>query len=146
MTRSSGSRPVWPVIAAIAVPPIAVAAVIFVALATANDTADRGEDLWVGVGNPGPTSSAPSAEVEAIHADLHDIGERCRGFSPDAIAIRSDIDRILAFAARYPIGRFPIDDETATASSLLVVTREAVRKCAPGEVARIEVAIDAAAE
>ncbi len=52
---------------------------------------------------------------------------------PDLGVIASDVDIIIAFSARYPVGRFPIDDETATASSLLLVTLEAGKDCAPAE-------------
>lgn len=73
-----------------------------------------------------------------MHNARHDIGAQCLTSNPDLGVIASDVDLIIAFSRRYPVGRFPIDDEPATASSLLLVTREAVTDCAPTEVERLD--------
>jgi hypothetical protein len=94
--------------------------------------------MWVGASEYGPTSTAPPADVQVIHSALHDIGAQCLERNPDRRIIAVDVDLIIAFSNRYPVGRFPIDDETATASSLLIVTREAIKNCAPENTARID--------
>lgn len=129
-------RPRWPVVLAILVPPLAVAAV----WAANSSPEPEGQDLWVGASPFGPASMAPAGEIEVVHLALHDIGARCLTDDPDLGAIAADVDRIIDFSRQYPVGRFPIDDETATASSFLLITREAVKTCAPAEVDRIDVA------
>jgi len=124
----------WVLALAIAVPPLALAALLATVIAT--DTTQSG-DLWVGAADYGPASDAPPDEVQTAHDALHDIGTRCRADQPDLSAIAVDVDLVIEFARRYPTGRFPIDDETATSSSLLLVTSEAVTDCAPGEVDRL---------
>lgn len=136
-THPAGSR--WPLIAAITIPPIIIGALLASAVLPGNRPAEPG-DLWVGATEYGPTSTAPPADVQAVHDALHDIGTQCLTTNPNLEAIATDVDRIIAFAQRYPVGRFPIDDETATASSLLLVTREAVKDCSPAEVDRLDAA------
>lgn len=136
---SHSSRSRWPLILALTVPPMVISgALLAPALLTDNRPETEPEDLWVGAIEYGPTSTAPLAEVEAVHDALHEIGELCAASDPDLAAIALDIDRIISFSQRYPVGRFPIDDETATASSLLLVTRYAVKDCAPDEVDRLD--------
>ena len=130
-------RPHWPLIVAITVPPIAFAVILAVMVSSPAPTS---EDMWVGGTAYGPTSTAPTADVQVIHNALHDIGAQCLEATPNLGIIESDVDLIIAFSARYPVGRFPIDDETATASSLLLVTRDAVKDCAPAEVERLDAA------
>ncbi|GHF12657.1 hypothetical protein GCM10011600_11800 [Pseudolysinimonas yzui] len=130
-------RPRWPLILAIIVPPSVLVAVLIPSLSNPGPTT---QDMWVGATPFGPTSEASAGEVEIIHEALHDIGAQCAETDPDLRAIAAHVDRIIEFSQRYPVGRFPIDDETATASSLLLVTREAVKTCAPAEVARIDAA------
>lgn len=125
----------WPLIAAIAVPPMAFAVILALML---DDPPPTAQNLWVGATTFGPTSTASSTDVEVVHNALHDIGAHCLKSDPDLGVIASDVDLIIAFSRRYPVGRFPIDDETATASSLLLVTREAVTDCAPAEAERLD--------
>ena len=127
-------RPRWPLIAAIAVPPVLIGALLIAAL---TGTSSRESDLWFGATDYGPTSTAPATAVQVIHEALHDIGAQCLKTPPDPRAIASDVDLIIAFSEQYPVGRFPIDDETATASSLLLITREAVKDCSPTELKRL---------
>ncbi len=94
--------------------------------------------MWVGATSYGPASTALPSSVEAVHKALHDIGEQCLETTPDLGKIGSDVDLIITFSLRYPTGRFLIDDETANASSLLLVTREAVKPCAPAELDRLD--------
>ena len=126
MTNQRTKAPLWPLILALAVPPV-----VFGILLSVVTSGSEPEDLWVGATEYGPTSTAPAAEVQAVHNALHDIGEECLTPAPDMSTISADVGLITAFARQYPVGRFPIDDETATAFSLLIVTREAVKECAP---------------
>lgn len=143
MNRSAGQpkRLRWPLTTAITLPPILIGGLVAAAIILGDGSENN--DLWVGGTDYGPTSAAPPSEVQAIHAALHEIGTQCLEAAPDVGAIRSDIDLITGFAERYPIGRFPIDDETATAASLLIVIREAVEDCAPAEVGRIDALLNA---
>ena len=122
---------------AIVAPPLAVAAVLVAAISNPEPAA---QDLWVGASPFGPTSAATAGEIEVAHVALHEIGAQCLADDPDLGVIAEDVDRIIEFSQRFPIGRFPIDDETATASSLLLIAREAVKSCAPAEADRIDVA------
>ncbi len=133
--RGSKPRP-WLLIAAIAVPPVILASLLLPSLLAG--TGSVSNNLWVGASAYGPTSKSPRSAVEVVHKALHDIGTQCRRSVPEAGVIRSDVALIIAFSAKYPVGRFPIDDETATPSTLLNVTRDAVQVCAPEELARIE--------
>jgi hypothetical protein len=139
MTRATpeAARPRWPLILAILAPPV-LAGAILVPLLWSNEPAS--ENLWVGATPYGPISTAPPAAVQVAHHALHDIGAECIKPTPDLQTITADVDSIISFAKRYPVGRFPIDDETATASSLLLVTREAVNDCAPAEAERLDAA------
>lgn len=134
-TEEPAKRPRWPVIAAITGPPVIFAALLTTALA---GVGSNESDLWVGATDFGPTSEAPAGAVDVIHDALHLIGAQCLKSHPDLRAIASDVDLIVAFSQKYPVGRFPIDDETATASSLLLVTSEAVKGCAPAELDRLQ--------
>jgi hypothetical protein len=87
--------------------------------------------------SPEPTVSATAAEIQAAHDALHHIGEECAAPGDTSPDVATDVATITAFAARYPVGRFPIDDETGTAVSLLLVTRQALEGCAPEEAARV---------
>lgn len=136
-TPSHPKRPRWPLMAAILAPPIVFGAILLPTLLTSSPSP---QDMWVGATGYGPTSTAPAADVQVIHNALHDIGAQCLEGNPDLGIIASDVDLIIAFSQRYPVGRFPIDDETATAPSLLLVTREAVKECAPAQVARLDAA------
>ncbi|MFF4728744.1 hypothetical protein ACFY3M_25990 [Streptomyces mirabilis] len=42
---------------------------------------------------------------------------------------------------RYPDARFPIDDETGTTLSLLLVTRQSMRDCAPALAVHVDRAL-----
>lgn len=134
---SPPKRPRWPLIVALTVPPVLLGALLTTALA--GPSSSEG-DLWVGATDYGPTSEAPATAVQVIHDALHDIGAQCLKTRPDLRAIASDVDLIIAFSQRYPVGRFPIDDETATASSLLLVTSESVKDCSPTELRRLQAA------
>ena len=101
------------------------------------DVGSQPQDMWVGATPFGPSSTAPPADVQVVHDALHDIGAECLKSSPDFAMITMNVDSIIAFTERYPVGRFPIDDETATAVSLLVVAREATKDCAPTEATRL---------
>ncbi|MFM9877671.1 MAG: hypothetical protein ACKVOG_07460 [Rhodoglobus sp.] len=132
---AQAKRPRWPLAAAILAPPIVVGLIVVFNLVTSGPAP---QDMWVGASDYGPTSTASTADVQVIHSALHNIGAQCLETNPNLSTISADVDLILAFAHRYPVGRFPIDDETATASSLLLITREAVKNCAPAELARLE--------
>ena len=136
-TTDRGKQSPWLLIVAVLAPPVIVGTILIPALF---ETGPVAEDMWVGANNYGPTSTAPAADIQIIHDALHDIGAQCLEATPDLDIIAADVGLIIAFSARYPVGRFPIDDETATASSLLLVTREAVKDCAPAEVDRIDAA------
>jgi hypothetical protein len=124
-------------ILAVIAPPVALAAVLMPALSMSEPA---GQNLWVGASPFGPTSTAPAGEIEIIHEALHEIGAQCLANYPDFGVIAADVDRIIEFSQQYPVGRFPIDDETATASSILLITLEAVKTCSPAEVNRIDAA------
>ncbi|MBW4033584.1 MAG: hypothetical protein HIU88_13145 [Acidobacteria bacterium] len=132
-------RSSWPLVLAIVGPPLLIAAVA-VPMVMAGAPVERG-NLWVGASPYGPTSSASAADVRVALDALHRIGAQCLKTSPDPLAVRGDVAIITRFAERNPVGRFPIDDETATASSLLIVTREAIKTCAPDQVTVINAAL-----
>ena len=137
ITQNRGSKPrPWLLIAAITVPPVILASLLLPSLLAGTGSASN--NLWVGSSAYGPTSKAPRSAVEVVHKALHDIGTQCRRSVPEARVISSDVTLIIAFSSKYPVGRFPIDDETATPSTLLNVTRDAVQVCASVDVARIE--------
>jgi hypothetical protein len=93
--------------------------------------------------SPEPTSSAPPAEIERLHDALHDLGDQCEPVRSDRSkpSIDRDVATILAFARRYPEGRFPIDDETGSVLSLLLVARDTLRPCEPAAAARVNRAL-----
>lgn len=91
--------------------------------------------------------SPPRKQVDVIHAALHSIGSRC---APGAnlvagaeAGLTKEVDAIVFFARRYPDSRFPIDDESGTALSLLFTTRDELRVCSPRQAARINQAMPA---
>jgi len=79
-------------------------------------------------------------QTVAAHEALHAVGDQCRQANPDPRSISASLSVIISFALRYPVGRFPIDDETATAASLLSVTREVVAECAPSQLSVVDAA------
>jgi hypothetical protein len=129
------------VVVAFAIPLVVMVGVLLVLGLTPREPETSSSDLWVGPGTFGSASTATAQEIDVAHAALHAIGDQCRESDPDPVAIATSVDAIIDFARRYPEGRFPIDDETATATTLLIVTREAVTDCAPSEVAKIDAAI-----
>ena len=127
-----------------------VAATVVLALATSAVVALRG-------GSGGGTGSAataepsatasfvtpPSAQVRPVHEALHDIDAVCRAKDKSArqTTLTRDVDTIIEFSRRYPDARFPIDDETGTTLSLLLVTRQSMRTCAPALATRVDGAL-----
>lgn len=141
--RRNGRTPRWPIIAAVAVPPI-VAIVLAGSIASGVGTPVTTEgDLWIGADGFGPLSSAGAEDVQVAHDALHEIGEQCLKPEPDRSAIEASVDSILEFSRNFPTGRFPIDEETATATTLLVVTRDAVENCAAWAVPEVEAELPA---
>jgi hypothetical protein len=116
---------------------VAVAIALFVGALVALGAifASRG-----GEGAAQPTA----AEVARVHAILHRLDRTCarsRGLPAARKQLDRDVDTILAFTVAYPEARFPIDDESGTALSLLLVTREATRRCAPDASRRFDDAL-----
>ncbi|WP_033309277.1 hypothetical protein RFN58_35595 [Streptomyces iakyrus] len=156
----SGAAPGRPVSAAeAAAPPLShraglllsvVAATVVLALATSAVVALRGGSGG-GTGStattePSATASfvtPPSAQVRPVHEALHDIDTRCRAKDKSAsqTSLTRDVDTIIEFSRRYPDARFPIDDETGTTLSLLLVTSQSMRTCAPALVTRVDGAL-----
>lgn len=128
----------------------AVAAAVVVALAAAAVVA-----LWGGSGRgsgsstvaePTPTGSfatPPTAQVRPVHQALHDIDATCRAKARDGerTSLTHNVDTIIDFSRRYPEARFPIDDETGSTLSLLLVTRQSMRECAPDLAIRVDRAL-----
>lgn len=84
-------------------------------------------------------AAVPSAEVDAAHQALHDLGDACAEEpSPSLPDVSQATDALLRFATRHPDGRFPIDDETGTTLSLLLVVRDELSTCAPELRPRVE--------
>lgn len=133
------ARPLWPLIVALIVPPVVIGVSLYAVAAGENP--ESGQDLWVGEGSRDPLSDATSAQIDRAHEALHEIGSECSASTADVNAIAAAVDLIIAFGTAHPVGRFPIDDETATATSLLVVVKRAVQDCAPGEVEQVDAAI-----
>lgn len=82
-------------------------------------------------------STPPAAEVRRVHRALHDFTTWC---TPEADArarqlLQRDAELIVAFTRRHPTSRFRIDDETGNPLSLLLVTRNELRECAPAAAA-----------
>lgn len=119
----------------------AVAALTLVALAllTAGLVVERSRS----------TASARAAdpsgeEVRRVHAVLHEIEQSCSGGPADSRAgerLEANADVLVRFARKYPRARFPIDDESGRALSLLLVAREALLPCAPAAAARVDEAL-----
>jgi hypothetical protein len=143
MTKRRAGRPRWPVAAAIMAPPVLVAVVVVGFGLPADPSPSAPGDMWVGGSGPGPASTAVPGDVDAAHQALHSLGDQCRSAAPDSGAILASVDAIAGFALRYPVGRFPIDDESATADSLLRVTRETLTGCAPDQLVRVDQALQA---
>ncbi|WP_458040896.1 MULTISPECIES: hypothetical protein [Bacteria] len=137
LTTGRPKRSRWPLITAILAPPIVAGAIL---VPTLINSGPAPQDMWVGATSYGPSSTAPAADIQVVHNALHNIGAQCLETDPDMGIIAADVDEIIAFSARYPTGRFPIDDETATASSLLLVTERAVKNCAPQEIEALDAA------
>jgi hypothetical protein len=77
-------------------------------------------------------SAAPVRAVRMVHHTLHALNQTCQPHTKHRLRRATREGRtILRFAKRYPAARFPIHDETGTAVELLMVTREALRTCAP---------------
>jgi hypothetical protein len=93
-------------------------------------------------------SPIPTADLDRIHAALHDIGQRCFPQPLTDPASREALDAdaavITSFAAHYPDIRFSIDDESGTALSLLLAARDDLAGCRPGAAAVIDAALPAA--
>ena len=130
--------------------PPTVAAAMLLALATAAVLALR--DGSGGGSEPTATAAPsaraasvtpPTAQVRPVHEALHDIDARCRAEGGDAeqTALTRHVDTIIDFSRRYPDARFPIDDETGRTLSLLLVTRQSLRDCAPALAARVDRAL-----
>jgi hypothetical protein len=91
-------------------------------------------------------SSAPHPglqEVGRIHAALHTIGRLCThpADARNAPTLEQQAQTLLVFARRYPDSTFRIDDETGRTTSLLLVGREALRRCAPPLAHRLDDAL-----
>ena len=93
-------------------------------------------------------SPIPIADLDRVHAALHDIGQRCFPQPLTDPASREALDAdaavITSFAARYPDTRFSIDDESGTALSLLLAARDDLATCRPGAAAVIDAALPTA--
>ena len=89
---------------------------------------------------PRPQERAAPSTVRPVHRALHTLGEDCTtAAGPEQVAAtESAVKVILGFARRHPDVRFPVHEEVGTVPSLLYVTRESVRSCAPWFVGRIE--------
>ncbi|KPC71789.1 hypothetical protein ADL35_32930 [Streptomyces sp. NRRL WC-3753] len=128
----------------------AVAATVVVALAAAavvalRDGSGRGGGSSTAV-EPSPTVAfvtPPTAQVRPVHEALHDIDAACgtNGGHSGRTSLTRDVDTVIDFSRRYPEARFPIDDETGSTLSLLLVTRQSMRDCAPALAARVDRAL-----
>ncbi|MFF9136699.1 hypothetical protein ACF09G_03885 [Streptomyces albogriseolus] len=127
-----------------------VAAAVVLALAAAAVAALRdgsgGGNGPAATMTPSATAASvtpPAAQVRPVHEALHDIDARCRakGEGGKQTSLTRDIDTIIDFSRRYPDARFPIDDETGSTLSLLLVARQSMRDCAPALAARVDRAL-----
>lgn len=81
---------------------------------------------------PGLQTAAPQDAARRVHDSVHALGRICKpGATNLTPRVRPHVETVLNFARRYPDASFPIHDETGTAVSLLLVTREGLRTCAP---------------
>jgi len=128
----------------------AVAATVALALVVAavvalRDRSGGGGGAAIGAvaSRAAPAVTPPAAQVRPVHEALHDIDATCRakGQSGEQTSLARDADTVIAFSQRYPDARFPIDDETGTTLSLLLVTRQGLRGCAPVLAARVNQAL-----
>lgn len=87
-----------------------------------------------------PPSTLAPAQVTELHKALHDLDTACSKGRTDTTqqAVARDTQVIVEFAKRYPNAVFPIDDETGRTLSLLIVTRQTLRRCAPQLVAPVD--------
>ncbi|ALV33115.1 hypothetical protein [Streptomyces sp. CdTB01] len=128
----------------------AVTAAVVLALAAAAVVFLRGGSGGVSgsapTAEPSATSSAvtpAAAQVGPVHQALHGIDATCHanGGGGKQTSLTRDVDTIIDFSRRYPDARFPIDDETGSTLSLLLVTRQSMRDCAPALAARVDRAL-----
>jgi hypothetical protein len=127
----------------------AVVATVALALAVAAVVAQRdrsgggGAAVGAAASSAAPAVTPPVGQVRPVHEALHDIDATCRakGQSGEQTSLARDADTVIAFSRRYPDARFPIDDETGTTLSLLLVTRQGLRDCAPVLTARVNQAL-----
>ena len=94
----------------------------------------------------GSTAPTPDLhDVSRVHAALHTIGRLCRHPADTRTAVTLELQArtLLVFARRYPDATFRIDDETGRTTSLLLVGREALRRCAPPLAQRLDAALPA---
>ena len=87
--------------------------------------------------------AAPPAEVDRIHAALHEMGAVCTRDADEATQVRIEtaVDLLVEFALRYPNATFQIDDETGRSLGLLLVARNEMQVCAPRAAARANAAL-----
>ncbi|MEU1273230.1 hypothetical protein [Streptomyces sp. NPDC005799] len=124
----------------------AVATIGFAAVATlaAFDASDTSRPATT---TPSASPVRPPADqIQPVHNALHDIDARCgrkAATISDQAQLQRDADGVVAFARRYPDARFPIDDESGTTLSLLLVTRQGLLTCAPEAAATVNQALPA---
>ena len=92
---------------------------------------------------PRPKDRAPDEQARKVHRALHAIGTICesRETRGRTALVQRHVDTILDFARRYPSVSFPIDDETGSTVSLLIVVRDGVRTCAPTLTSKVNAAL-----
>lgn len=125
-------------------PPFAVAIVaaaaafglVAAALAAGVGGSNRDAPPAIVGGTPSGTrsySTPPPRDVQQVHDALHDFDRWCTPQADDRARrhLARGVELIVSFARRHPDSRFPIDDETGTTLSLLLVTRNELRDCAP---------------
>lgn len=121
---------------------LSLATPLFAVLVAVSTRADPSRpDGAPSVALPTPTAVASTAAAAEVHAALHAIGRRCRVARHPTRAIAAEVGTILQFAARYPNVSFSIDDEKGTTLALLFVVRDAVGRCAPSLVAKVQAAM-----
>ncbi|MFF6829845.1 hypothetical protein [Streptomyces longwoodensis] len=120
-------------------------AFVIAAVVALRDGSDGGSRS-AATARPSATAAAvtpPGTQVRPVHEALHGIDAICRtksGRVKQASLARA-ADTVIDFSRRYPNARFPIDDETGTTLSLLLVTRQGLRDCAPALAARVDRAL-----